>query len=267
MTHSISDLDPSLIDPSLNAAMADEQVLDKNEDVAVSEGEEQTWNHTSDERNNDMIEVDLVNSLGISLMEDNDRFVSNNSNLSAPNIIEEGSEQEYFERVSDDADISSSEYSDEEDLASIEESLRQVEATQSDLHLSFNGTTLEFRDPASPLPPSYSPPPTPHLRLAPLFPPGFRIPTAGFFQEPVPFATRINARKVRMHEAQMTIGEHRLRQLPGLWWRRSAKAPTSLRRCWTPYDMFDAYLDNTLVAIYDHGAKEAELKEGAEVIE
>ncbi|RAL61661.1 hypothetical protein DID88_002730 [Monilinia fructigena] len=217
--------------------------------------------------NNDMIEVDLVNSLEISRMDGNDRFGSNNSNISIPSRNEEDSEQEYSERISDDEDISSSEYSDEEDLASIEESLRQVEATQSENQVTFDGTPLDFRDPASPLPPSYSPPPTPLLRLAPLFTPGVRIPTAGFFEDPVRFATRINARKVRMHEAQMTIGEHRLRQLPGSWWRRSPKVQTSLRRCWTPYDMFDAYLENTLVAVHDHGAKEAELKEGAEVIE
>ncbi|KAA8573808.1 hypothetical protein MFRU_001g02820 [Monilinia fructicola] len=281
METSVPDLDPSLIDPalidsSLNAITDDAklgenivegQVFDNNEDSAVSEREEQAGYHISDERNNDMIEVDLVRSLGISLMGDNDASGSNNTNVSVPNRNEEYSEQEYCESISDDEYISASEYSDEEDLANIEESLRQGEEARLADQLAFSGTPLNIRIPTSPSPPSYSPPPTPVLRLAPLFPPGVNIPAAGFFEDPVRFATRINARKVRMHEARITIGEDRLRQLPGSWWCRCPKVPTSLRRCWTPYDMFDAYLENTLVAIHDHGAKEAELKKGAEVIE
>lgn len=106
--------------------------------------------------------------------------------------------------------------------------------------------------------PSYSPPPTPVLKLLPMFTLSPGISSASemtFFDDPTRYATRINARKVRMHDTRFTHAEETLRQLPGIWWRRISKVPSSLRRCWTPYDIFDEYLENTLVAVNDYGAE------------
>ncbi|QSZ33981.1 hypothetical protein DSL72_005561 [Monilinia vaccinii-corymbosi] len=273
MKSSVPGLDPSLIDPSLNAvavaAVAADTKLDENEDIGVFERESQAEHHNSDEKNIDMVDYNLGDGLEINLMSGNDGSGSGNSNVSAPNRNDEYSEQESSEQVSDEDESSTSEYSDEEDLTYLEKTMRQVEnmqSAQTGESWMFTGVPLNVRVPSPPSPPSYSPPPTPTLRPAPLFPPGFGVASAALFESPVLFSSRINARKVRMHEARMTYGERRLRELAGTW-RRTSKVPTPLRRCWTPYDIFDAYLENTVVAYRDYGAEKAETKKGAVVLE
>ncbi|TEY81820.1 hypothetical protein BOTCAL_0031g00120 [Botryotinia calthae] len=151
--------------------------------------------------------------------------------------------------VYEDEGTSQSEYSDEEYM-DMRESLRVTEGV----------APLLLRSPS--LPRSYSPPPTPVLKLLPMFAlsPGISSASAmPFFDDPTRYATRINARKVRMHDTCFTHAEETLRQLPGIWWRRISKVPSSLRRCWTPYDIFDEYLENTLVAVNDYGAEKVDV--------
>ncbi|ATZ47044.1 hypothetical protein BCIN_02g03730 [Botrytis cinerea B05.10] len=147
--------------------------------------------------------------------------------------------------VYEDKVTSQSEYVDEEYM-DMRDSLRVTEDV----------APLLLRSPSSP--PSYSPPPTPVLKLLPMFTLSPGISSASempFFDDPTRYATRINARKVRMHDTRFTRAEETLRELPGIWWRRISKVPSSLRRCWTPYDIFDEYLENTLVAVNDYGAE------------
>ncbi|TGO59742.1 hypothetical protein BCON_0041g00060 [Botryotinia convoluta] len=197
------------------------------------------------------------NALGINLMDISELMRNNDSILNT----DPGRDTDFIRdndfimsssdhnNISEDEEASQSEYSDEEDL-DMEELLKVAEDV----------APLLLRSPSSP--PSYSPPPTPVLKLLPMFTlsPGISSASAmPFFDDPTRYATRINARKVRMHDTRLTAAEETLRQLPGIWWRRISKIPSSLRKCWTPYDIFDEYLENTLVAVNDYGAEEAEV--------
>ncbi|TGO22537.1 hypothetical protein BPAE_0164g00240 [Botrytis paeoniae] len=197
------------------------------------------------------------NALGINLMDISELMRNNDSVLNTDpvhnpdsirdnDLIMSSSDRNNF---SGDEETSHSEYSDDEDM-DMEETLKVAEEV----------APLLLRSPSSP--PSYSPPPTPVLKLLPMFTlsPGISSASAmPFFDDPTRYATRINARKVRMHDTRLTAAEETLRQLPGIWWRRISKIPSSLRKCWTPYDIFDEYLENTLVAVNDYGAEEAEV--------
>ncbi|KAI9647342.1 hypothetical protein NHQ30_003727 [Ciborinia camelliae] len=290
MMNANSDIDPSLlINTSLSTgetevgfetAKDEGSVLNINEDKMILGDAEQAEGYSLAGKDNNMLDIDMGGGLSIDMMSNNNGSGSNNSNLSLSNEDREYCEQEYSERVSEDEEISESEYSDEdEDTINIGDTLNEaayIDASQSAEAWNLDDEPLIVqtsspRSPPSyspPSPPSYAPPPTPVLSLAPLFPPGFGMPSVSamaFFHDPVRYTPRINARKVRMHNTDITIAEHRLRQLPGMW-RRFSKVPTSLRRCWTPYDMFDQYLDNTLVAVHDYRAEDTEMDEDEAVI-
>ncbi|KAF7940217.1 uncharacterized protein EAE98_000344 [Botrytis deweyae] len=203
------------------------------------------------------------NALGINLMDISELMRNNDSILNTDPVrntdfIRESDfvmSSSDHNNISEDEEASQSEYSDEEDL-DMEEPLRVAEDV----------APLLLRSPSSP--PSYAPPPTPILRLLPMFTlsPGIPSPSAmPYFDDPTRYETRINARKVRMHDTCLTAAEETLRRLPGIWWRRISKIPSSLRKCWTPYDIFDEYLENTLVAVNDYGAEEAEVDTKVEV--
>ncbi|CAD6446974.1 c4b38cab-4ae2-48ae-8dcf-86ceaf912aff-CDS [Sclerotinia trifoliorum] len=215
---------------------------------------EQTEDYNSETHDRTTMDVDLESGLGIELLGNNGPG-SNNKDNSESNHDGEYSEQEYSEHLSEDGEISPSEYSDDDEI-DMADSLRETQPSPP------------LQSPSSP--PSYLPPPTPVLRLASLFPPGAGMPSAAatiaYFDSTIRHATRINARKVRVHDTEVTMAEHRLRQLPGMW-RRSSKIPSSLRKCWTPYDTFDEYLENTLVAVNEYGAEDGEEADGEEYAE
>ncbi|TGO43310.1 hypothetical protein BHYA_0002g01150 [Botrytis hyacinthi] len=227
-------------------AANDNQVL--NTDENYRQAEERAHNSHS-------IGGAFVNALGINLMDISELMRNNDSILNTDPVhdtesirnndfVMSSSDQN---SISEDEEASHSEYSDEEDLE-MEEPLKVADDV----------TPLLLRSPSSP--PSYSPPPTPVLKLLPMFtlsPGSPSVSPMSFFDDPTRCATRINARKVRMHDTCLTAAEETLRRLPGIWWRRISKIPSSLRKCWTPYDIFDDYLENTLVAVNDYGAEEA----------
>lgn len=275
MSHSDVHSDPVLSYPSslfnevsnsVEEQKAQENVSDGEEQALVPNdahwrlvGSEQAQGYISEQHGGNSMSINLRNGLGVDLMENNNSPGTENSNLSG-----EYSEQEYSGRVSEDDEISASEYSDDDyDETGMEDPVIEAEdmrSSQSVEGWEFDGQPVSVRN-SSPLsPPSYSPPPTPILSLAPLFPPSA---AKDIFENPIRYTTRINARKVRVHEAHLTMAEHHLRQHPRMW-RRSSKIPTSLRLCWTPYDISDAHLENTLVAVIDYGAEEAEEVKGAE---
>ncbi|TGO16108.1 hypothetical protein BTUL_0032g00710 [Botrytis tulipae] len=227
-------------------AANENQVLDTNEDYR--QAEERAHNSYS-------IGGAFGNTLGINLMDISELMRNNNSTLNTDPVLDtEFIRNNDFvvsssdhNNISEDEEASQSEYSDEEDL-DVEEPLKVADDV----------APLLLRSPSSP--PSYSPPPTPVLKLLPMFtlsPGSPSVSEISFFDDPTRYATRINARKVRMHDTCLTAAEETLRQLPGIWWRRISKIPSSLRKCWTPYDIFDEYLENTLVAVNDYGAEEA----------
>ncbi|KAF7868447.1 hypothetical protein EAF04_004979 [Stromatinia cepivora] len=237
----------------LDAGNKGNQVLEIIEDHGFLGRVEQAEPYSSEAHDRNMVDVDLESGSGIELLGNNVPG-SNNMNISEPNRDGEYSEQEYSEHVSEDGEISNSEYSDDDEI-NMEDSLKETRPSPP------------LQSPSSP--PSYSPPPTPVLRLAPLFPPGAGMSlaaTMAYFDSTIRYATRINARKVQVHDTQVTMAEHRLRQMPGMW-RRSSKVPSSLRKCWTPYDMFDEYLENTLVAVNEYGAEDGEEAGGEEYAE
>ncbi|APA06107.1 predicted protein [Sclerotinia sclerotiorum 1980 UF-70] len=256
-----------LLDPSLfnNAPLSDgesgtksdtgnkeEQVLDKSEDHRILGQVKQGEDYSSESHDRSMIDVHHEGGLGIELLGNNK--TGSNNEISESNRDGEYSEQEYSEHLSEDGEISSSEYSDDNEM-NMEDSMRETQPSPP------------LQSPSSP--PSYSPPPTPVLRLASLFPSNASMSSAAttaYFDSTIRFATRINARKVRVHDTQVTMAEHRLRKMPGMW-RRSSKVPSSLRKCWTPYDTFDEYLENTLVAVNEYGAEDGEEADGEEYAE
>ncbi|KAJ8070887.1 hypothetical protein OCU04_001246 [Sclerotinia nivalis] len=253
-------LDPSLLtnaplsdgesEAKLDAGNKEDQVLDITENHGFLGQVEQAEAYSSEAHDCNMVDIDLESGLGIELF-GNKVSGSNNIDISESNRDGEYSEQEYSEHVSEDGEIPTSEYSDDDEI-NMEDSLKETRPSPP------------LQSPSSP--PSYSPPPTPVLRLAPLFPPGAGMSSAttmAYFDSTIRYATRINARKVRVHDTQVTMAEHRLRQMPGMW-RRSSRVPSSLRKCWTPYDMFDEYLENTLVAVNEYGGEEADVEEYAE---
>ncbi|ESZ89483.1 hypothetical protein SBOR_10132 [Sclerotinia borealis F-4128] len=267
MTHFNPNLDPSLFsNSSLNAgeikegidANKDEgQILDRNKNNEALGSAGQAEGHSSEGEGSDMVDVDLGGNLGIDLM-GNIGVQSDDLNMSASNRDGEQSEQEYSERVSEDDEFSISDFSDNDDTINVENKSNEV--TGMNTFHSADSWKSDNAPPADepPPPPSYSPPPTPILRLAPLFPPGVRMSSAAsltYFDNPIQHAIRINARKVRVHDTHVTIAEHRLKHLPGMW-RLTSRFPSSLRRCWVPYDTFDEYLENTLVTVRDYGAEE-----------
>lgn len=220
----------------------------------------------------EMVHVDLEGELQINMMGNGNGFFEAESESSLQNNGGEYSEQDYSEQDSEDGDISVSEYSDDEDdPISIEENMDEVEAllsTQANASWMSNEAPIPTLQSSSySAAPTYFPPPTPVLSLAPLFPPGVARPSAtamSFFDNPTRYAIRINARKVIVHDTFITWAEHYLRQLPGML-RRTSRVPTSLRRCWVPYDDSDEYLDNTLVAIHDYGVEVAAMEKGKDV--
>lgn len=220
----------------------------------------------------EMVDVDLEGGLQINMMGNGNGFCGAESERSLQNNGGEYSEQDYSEQDSEDGEISVSEYSDDEDdTISMEENTDEVEAllsTQADASWMSNEAPIPTLQSSSySAAPTYSPPPTPVLSLAPLFPPGIARPSAtamSFFDNPTRYAIRINARKVIVHDTFITWAEHYLRQLPGML-RRTSRVPSSLRRCWVPYDDSDEYLDNTLVAIHDYGVEVAAMEKAKDV--
>ncbi|KAF7899201.1 uncharacterized protein EAF01_008414 [Botrytis porri] len=227
-------------------AANDNQVLNTNEDYRQAEAEAHGLDNS--------IGGAFGNALGINLMDiselmRNDDSILNTDPVRNPDSIRDNEfnmSSSDSNNFSEDEETSHSEYSDDKDM-DMEETLTGAEEV----------APLLLRSPSSP--PSYSPPATPVLKLLPMFTlsPGISPSAMPFFDDPIRYATRINARKVRMHDTHFTPAEETLRQLPGRWWRRISKIPSSLRKCWTPYDIFDEYLENTLVAVNDYGAKEA----------
>ncbi|KAF5876191.1 uncharacterized protein Bfra_002593 [Botrytis fragariae] len=226
----------------------DNQVSNTNEDCRQIEAGARNFNNTGGAFGN-ALGIDLMDIS--ELMRNNDSILHTDPVRNSDSIRDNDFTMSSSDRnnVSEDEEISQSEYSDDEDM-DLEESLKVAEDV----------APLLLRSPSSP--PSYSPPPTPVLKFLPMFTLGPGISSASampFFDDPTRYATRINARKVRMHDTRLTAAEEKLRQLPGIWWRRISKIPSSLRKCWTPYDIFDEYLENTLVAVNDYGAEETEV--------
>ncbi|THV51550.1 hypothetical protein BGAL_0107g00230 [Botrytis galanthina] len=252
MSHENPSLDPQLsLEISFERSNVERQTTEveaANSSQVLNTNEE---HRQTEERAHNFHRIGGVfgNALGINLMDISEMMRNDDSILNADPVRD----SDFFmsssdhNNISEDEEASQSEYSDEEDLV-MEEPLKVADDV----------APLLLRSPSSP--PSYSPPPTPVLKLLPMFtlsPGSPSIPTMAFFDDPTRYATRINARKVRMHDTCLTAAEETLRQLPGIWWRRISKIPSSLRKCWTPYDIFDEYLENTLVAVNDYGAEEA----------
>ncbi|KAF7959879.1 hypothetical protein EAE96_001482 [Botrytis aclada] len=235
-------------------AANDNQVLNTIEDYRQANEGAHSFNS---------VERAFGNALGINLMDISESIRNNESILNTDQVCDTDFDRDNDfimhssdrNNVSEDEETSQSEYSEEEDL-DMEEPLKVAEEV----------APLLLRSPSSP--PSYSPPPTPVLKLLPMFTPSPGISSASamsFFENPAHYATRINARKVRMYDTCLTSAEETLRQLPGIWWQRVSKIPSSLRRCWTPYDVFDEHLENTLVAVNHYGVAKAEVDIKVEV--